>query len=282
MNIALRNQKPAALLEVEKIIWRGLFAMASGEDLNKILRDVANQISLENLKLLPMPERQWFKLSVLPTATRQEPIPTSPLLTPSLSSPSNDMDQSTVLPMPTRQECIPTPPLSSPPNDVDQQTGDEGTLIPTTEHESSFQDTRMANPRASEQEQKDEGHSSSSSDIDMNALPSPSPVVGPTVASAPPCPSASRQSARLRETEKNPPPPMSVEFKLPPRKTIPPAKNKSRKRKRTSTVSEGEEEEDGRLSVGFDREYPIDVDELMDLFPIKQEDVVSQYYLCSL
>src|SRR6266699_2337674 len=187
MNIALGNQKPAALLEVEKIMWQGLFAMASGEDPNKILRDVANQISLENLKLLPMPERQWFRLSVFPTATRQEPIPTSPLLTPSLSSPSNDMDQ---------------------------QTGDEGTLIPTTEHESSFQDTRMANPRASEQEQKDEGHSSSSSDIDMNALPSPSPVVGPTVASAPPCPSASQQLARLRETEKNPPPPMSVEFKL--------------------------------------------------------------------
>jgi len=276
MNIALGNQKPAALLEVEKIMWRGLFAMASGEDPNKILRDVANQISLEKLNLLPMPERQWFKLSVLPMATRQEPLPTSPLLAPSLSSPSNDMHQSTVLPTPTRQECIPTPPLSSPPNDVDQQTGDEGT---PTEHESSFQDTSMVNPRASEQGQKDEGHSSSNSDIDMNG-PSPSPVVGPTVASAPPCPSASRQSARLRETEKNPPPPMSVAFKLPPRKTILPAKNKSRKRKRTSTVSEGEEE-DGRLSVGFDREYPIDVDELMELFPIKQEDVVSQYYLCS-
>ena len=87
MNIALGNQKPAALLEVEKIMWRGLFAMASGEDPNKILRDVANQISLEKLNLLPMPEREWFKLSVLPTATRQEPIP-SPLLTPSLSSPS--------------------------------------------------------------------------------------------------------------------------------------------------------------------------------------------------
>ena len=93
MNIALGNNKPELLLEVEKIVWRALFVMSEGlhfpED---IVDQLFLQIPWQKLQLNSS-QWDWFNIRAPPAAAAPRPglllVPTAPQIPmpPSLSAP---------------------------------------------------------------------------------------------------------------------------------------------------------------------------------------------------
>jgi hypothetical protein len=85
MSIALGNNKPEPLLEIEKIMWRALFSLAGGlkapED---VLSDLLVQIPWQRFQppyLLP-PQQEWFSIQATPVLAAPEqnaPLVLAPL-----------------------------------------------------------------------------------------------------------------------------------------------------------------------------------------------------------
>ena len=94
--IALGNEKSQLLLEVEKQVWRMLFQMVEGRDLDSLLLELVECISWDALAAAPASDRRWFSLSEtssqMATSSLHEmtssPTPQqSPSLTPTLAPP---------------------------------------------------------------------------------------------------------------------------------------------------------------------------------------------------
>ena len=65
--IMLGNQKLQLLLDVEKQVWRMLFQMVEGCDLDSLLLELVQSISWDALTAAPESDQQWFSLSASPS-----------------------------------------------------------------------------------------------------------------------------------------------------------------------------------------------------------------------
>jgi hypothetical protein len=89
MSMSLGNGKPQLLLDLEKQVWRTLFKMVNGGDLDNLLLDLVECISWTALAAVPEGDRQWFSLSrssptplVTSTSALQLTTPSSSRLLP--------------------------------------------------------------------------------------------------------------------------------------------------------------------------------------------------------
>ena len=127
MSIALGNQKPQKLLEVEKLIWRALFTLSEGATAPEdILGDLVVQIPWETLQppllAISKQDAEWFMIDAIPLsaspAQKNLPVP-STLLT------------STSLPSPVRLPTT-TPPPDNDNNNAMTETSPRQGRLPTT------------------------------------------------------------------------------------------------------------------------------------------------------
>lgn len=98
--IALGNEKSQLLLDVEKQVWRMLFQMVEGRDLDSLLLELVKGISWDALAAAPASDRRWFSLSQT----------SSQMATSSL----HQMTSSPALPFPQQSASLtpsPAPPL---------------------------------------------------------------------------------------------------------------------------------------------------------------------------
>lgn len=108
MSIALGNDKPEQLQDIEKLIWQALFTLSEGmkapED---VLGDLLHQIpwqTLQPLFLMP-PQQEWFMMQATLAPSTSSPFPASSLP----ASDSNAMDESfNYEPQPPTLDQLPT------------------------------------------------------------------------------------------------------------------------------------------------------------------------------
>jgi hypothetical protein len=101
MSIALGNNKPEQLLEVEKLIWRALFTLSEGTTAPEhILGDLFVKIPWQNFPTTSPQDSEWFTIKATPPPQSAElekgaPSDNSPRQDPALPlSDNNVMDQS--------------------------------------------------------------------------------------------------------------------------------------------------------------------------------------------
>jgi hypothetical protein len=136
MSIALGNNKPEQLLEVEKLIWRALFTLSEGTTAPEhILGDLLFKIPWQNFPTTSPQDSEWFTIkatpvSAAPALENGPPSDNSPRQDPDLPlSDNNAMDQSLDnQPLPPAPN-VPASPLSD--NDAMDQTLDNQPLTTT-------------------------------------------------------------------------------------------------------------------------------------------------------
>lgn len=113
MSIALGNNKPEQLLEVEKLIWEALFTLSGGtKAVEDVLTELLIQIPWQKLQppILMLPQQEWFTIQAIPVsaAPAQNTLPV-PESTPAAPD-NNAMDVSTAVGVTTpAQNTVPVP-----------------------------------------------------------------------------------------------------------------------------------------------------------------------------
>ena len=270
MSIALGNQKPQQLLDVEKIIWRTIFTLSEGTKPPEIvMNDLLNEIPWHKLQAPLGPESEWFWMQGTPVsaAPPQNFLSPPPSTSPTTSlSDNNAMDQS----LDSQPQFLnPTERTSGNADSSESGLGFKDThsdgLAASTESDLAPGPTGS---RASIEQSPEDTHSNSraaSTESDLTSTSSQDPIQhhdSPEL--------TYRRSTRLILEKNKEDSLCSTSLIDPKRKTTP-----LKKRKAAFT---GEAYSDVEMtSAGGSRARPIDVDALhavLERFPVKRETEV--------
>jgi len=287
MSIALGNEKPEQLLDVEKHIWRTLFILSEAtKPPEDVLNDLLNQIRWENLPPCLSTTQQvseWFTIQATPTSldpvnnamdesldyqmSPQTVKPPQPTLLPTSFNPVNNaMDESRDYPV--------LPQTVKPPHSTDAENSPPSapTLNPTVNHPQSMEPENRAPGDAASREL--ERSSSATNDFEGFGTLNKNDTDSDDEASPSESESGVEESTYRRSRRLAPDRSKTSDKNL---TLTSPRFPKSKKYKTTTALKR--KAPTGDLSHEGSRARPIDVDALhavLDRYPLKREPQVSE------